>query len=68
MLFFISTDASLLNSYISFSKQQNTTEREEMGRGLCPPYLHVGAYVIFSPALDIPKSNVTSIFVLFPYH
>lgn len=51
MLFFISTDASLLNSYISFLKQQNTTEREEIGRGLCLQYLHVGAYGFFSAQL-----------------
>lgn len=39
-----------------------------MGRGLCPQYLSAAAYAIFNPALDFPKSNITSDFVLFPDH
>lgn len=38
---------------------------EETGRGLCPQYIHVGVFAIFSPDLGFHKSNI--IFFYFFY-
>lgn len=39
---------------------------EETGRGLCPHYIHVDVFAIFSPDLDFHKSNI--IFFFFFYN